>query len=227
MKKIKKYFLLILKKEGIRFKEKNFHKYRLKGYTYIKNQILREDLNNSIFLKLFKYSESVLEEFYKSFNILLDEIKKKHQISKEQDIKQTYFGKGYIKKGEPGFETVKSNRENLLYKAVIYKITVKFGSFNDMVYIGWARDENIRLTNHIINAIGPHNSKSSYKTIVPIHKVIRLGIQENFNLLKKRINLIDQFLYIIPNIQDIDDLFIWLNKSEGNKWYFVLLDFKR
>lgn len=194
-----------------------------KGYNYLRRNINNKNASGLIFIKLLKHSKLVIENYIKSSDKLLAELEARHEIPKMQRGKQMFFGKGYIMKGEAGFEIAKASRGKLLYRAVVYKLKCKLLDFKDMLYIGWARDEDRRLMIHVEDSISPYGQGCKFKTLVPLHQAIRAALHRNFNLILDEIELTHPDLIRNGTIQSIEDLYNWLINQEGQWIYYKML----
>ena len=195
----------------------------LKGYNYLRRNIQNVNASGLIDIKLLKHSKFVIENYIKSSDKLLAELEARHEIPKTQRGRQMFFGKGYIMKGEAGFEMAKANRGKLLYRAVVYKLKCKLLDFKDMLYIGWARDEDRRLMIHLEDSITSYGQGCKFKTLVPLHQAIRAAMQRNFNLLQDEIELTHPDLIRNDTIQSIEDLYNWLINQKGQWIYYKML----
>jgi hypothetical protein len=196
----------------------------LKGYNYLRRNIQNANASGLIYIKLLEHSKFVIENYIKSSNKLLAELEVKHEIQKTQRGRQMFFGKGYIMKGEAGFEMAKAKRGKLLYRAVVYKLKCKILDFKDMLYIGWARDEGRRLMIHVEDSINPYGQGCKFKTLVPLHQAIRATMQWNFNLIQDEIELTHPDLIRNDTIQSIEDLYNWLINQKGQWIYYKMLN---
>jgi len=126
----------------------------LKGYNYVRQEILRKSKDEDIYLMILKYADIVLERI-----IELNKFPfyKKTFIRKTIQLKiiDLFGGKDYITKEDKFFELVKKYRE---YKALTYEIRCKKqfpdARFQNRGYYGYTRsNEDIRLINHTIEAV--------------------------------------------------------------------------
>jgi hypothetical protein len=126
----------------------------LKGYNYVRQEILRKSKNSDIHLMILKYADIVLEHFI-GLNKFPYYKKTFIRKTKQQKIIDLFEGKDYVSKEGKFFETIKKYRE---YEALIYEIRCKKKfpkiSYQHKGYYGYTRStKDIRFTNHIIEAI--------------------------------------------------------------------------
>lgn len=126
----------------------------LKGYNCVRQEILEKSKDDDIYLMILKNADIVLERIIELTRFPLY---KKTFIRKTKQLKiiDLFEGKDHITKKDKFFELVKKYRE---YEALNYEIRCKYQfpntQYRNRGYCGYTRStENIRLINHIIEAV--------------------------------------------------------------------------
>ena len=171
----------------------------LKGYNYVRNEILREHKDEVIYSKILRYADIVLKKQIKSVKLPLYK-KSQVRLSTQQKLVDIYEGKDYVTENDKYFEFVNIYRD---YEALVYLIKCKndfpVNWFKGKKYFGYTHStEKIRFRNHIREAIDQymdyHNGLRSNEP-TKLNRAICFALDE----LGYRINEIS-FLFEIEDV---------------------------
>jgi len=132
----------------------NKNEFVLKGYTYVRNEILREHKDEVIYSKILGYADIVLKKQIKLGKLPLYKTAQ-IRLTTQQKLVDIYEGKDYVTEKDKFYEFVNKYRD---YEALVYLIKCKNGFpgnwFKGKKYFGYTHStEKIRFRYHIREAI--------------------------------------------------------------------------
>lgn len=195
--------------------EKLYKKYTLDGYNDLKFKILKEYKNKKLYNKLFEYSKFVIENFLLSLKQISDKFSTKSNI--QPDLRNWVDIPGYKVKGQADFEKISKNPLKYGYKYVLYKLESKLIPYLNLPYIGYTKNFNRRIKNHIDDTL---NSK--IKSIMTGEEISRYLMKATCLALEMELNSIQTEIQQIEpqidedNIQDLQAISNWLDFNRGS-----------